>query len=437
MGNLRKYMPVTFVTMVVGWLAIAGIPIFAGFWSKDEILYRTFSNDVNNFNLILWAIGLITAVITAIYMTRMMVMTFWGTDRWAVAHAGGQADEAHAHAYDEGTKPHDARTDSEGDRPQHRAGDELATSSASTSHEAASTHASTTHEVRGNVHIIHHDDAHASHTDDDEHEEHHGLAHGQKPHESPFVMTLPLIILAALSIFGGLIGVPYAISSLFGLGDVNAFEHTLHPVIAEAPAYRNGETLPGATSFYNVPASNVAHNLESHGAASSIAHGATTHSEDGTHGATSSSHGAAAHGEAGDAHGATVAHHSPEEIRDERILAGVSVLLALMGIGIGWTVFSRNPLKRMPRLLEGKYFVDEIYNGTIINPIRDASRVGLWRIFDVGVVDGIVNLVGTSMKEAGDVARRLQAGFVRSYAAVILIGALIIIGYFAAAALAR
>ncbi|MDQ6788533.1 MAG: NADH-quinone oxidoreductase subunit L, partial [Acidobacteriota bacterium] len=77
MGNLKKYMPITFATMITGWLAISGIPIFAGFFSKDEILYKTFAavNLPPYWNTILWIVGIVTAVLTAAYMTRMMVMT--------------------------------------------------------------------------------------------------------------------------------------------------------------------------------------------------------------------------------------------------------------------------------------------------------------------------------------------------------------------------
>src|SRR5438270_4343093 len=95
MGNLRKYMPITFVTMGLGWLAICGIPIWAGFFSKDEILYKTFaaSGLPGNWNYILWIVGLLTAVLTACYMTRLMVMTFFGSERFHEAlpedaHAG-------------------------------------------------------------------------------------------------------------------------------------------------------------------------------------------------------------------------------------------------------------------------------------------------------------------------------------------------------------
>src|SRR5215468_9163864 len=83
MGNLRKFLPITFATMIAGWLAICGIPIWAGFFSKDEILYKTFAaggavNEASilgiHANIILWVIGLLTAVLTAVYMTRLMVM---------------------------------------------------------------------------------------------------------------------------------------------------------------------------------------------------------------------------------------------------------------------------------------------------------------------------------------------------------------------------
>src|SRR5215211_8731993 len=122
MGGLRKYMPVTFATMATGWLAISGFPLLSGFFSKDEILWKTWSTTTEGTagaGKILWVVGIVTAGLTAVYMTRLMVMTFWGSERFREAHAGGEADEAHAHAHDEGKQPHDARTPSEGDRPRH------------------------------------------------------------------------------------------------------------------------------------------------------------------------------------------------------------------------------------------------------------------------------------------------------------------------------
>src|ERR1044071_7565024 len=89
MGGLRKYMPITWLTMVCGWLAICGVPIWAGFFSKDEILFKTWV--AGPFSIpagaakALWFIGMVTALLTAIYMTRLMVMTFWGNERFREA----------------------------------------------------------------------------------------------------------------------------------------------------------------------------------------------------------------------------------------------------------------------------------------------------------------------------------------------------------------
>jgi len=107
MGNLKKFMPITFVTMMAGWLAICGIPIWAGFFSKDEILYKTFATtnataDATllgiHVNTILWVVGLITAVLTAVYMTRMMWMTFFGAARFDYALPDGDHPNDAAHA---------------------------------------------------------------------------------------------------------------------------------------------------------------------------------------------------------------------------------------------------------------------------------------------------------------------------------------------------
>ena len=80
MGGLRKAMPVTHATMLIGTLAIAGVFPFAGFFSKDEILATAFAQ--GGYYLFLWAIGLFTAFLTAFYMTRQYVMVFWGDPRW-------------------------------------------------------------------------------------------------------------------------------------------------------------------------------------------------------------------------------------------------------------------------------------------------------------------------------------------------------------------
>jgi NADH-quinone oxidoreductase subunit L len=341
MGGLKKYMPITFFTMAAGWLAICGIPIFAGFFSKDEILYRTFAAD-NYFpgglgfpgEEILWAIATVTAILTAVYMTRMMIMTFWGKERF-----------------------HDALPDAE------HAGDPA--------------HAEETAFAAGA--------AHDDHADEDDH--HHALPHDFRPHESPWVMTVPLIVLAALSTIGGLVGVPYAMSSLFGAGDVNAFEHTLEPVVAEK-----------------------AHDGHAPGTASEVKH----------------FYASAAASETAEAYDS----HAPEVVAKERGLAALSTFLAAVGIGIGFFLFWKTPLRRMPKILEEKWKLDEFYNGYIVDPITRLSTEGLWKGFDLGFVDGIVNGIGHFVAQFGNFTRHLQVGFVRSYAAVIILGALALLGYF-------
>lgn len=77
MGKLRLLMPITAGTFIIGWLAIAGVPPFAGFWAKDEILLYVYAN-----NRGLYAVGLITALLTAYYMTRQVIMVFFGQANW-------------------------------------------------------------------------------------------------------------------------------------------------------------------------------------------------------------------------------------------------------------------------------------------------------------------------------------------------------------------
>jgi NADH-quinone oxidoreductase subunit L len=326
MGNLRKYMPITWLTMCCGWLAICGVPIWAGFFSKDEILWKVWIGGSSNMPAgaakALWFVGIVTALLTAIYMTRLMVMTFWGSERFSSSH-----------------------------------------------------------------------DAHGeSHADD-----HHVVT----PHESPLSMTIPLIVLAILSTVGGLVGVPYAISSLVGGHPENYFEEILAPAISTVPATEAGAGESAKLQWQSPPPQET--------------------------------DGKPAVAPVGEAPGAANSHEAPnpQEISEERLLALVSVLIALSGIGIGWAMFQSKPLRAMPRLLENKYYVDEIYDATIIQPIKVGSREGLWKIFDVGVIDGIIHTIGAGVVRFGRTLRYMQMGFVRGYAAIILAGALIIIGYFA------
>jgi NADH-quinone oxidoreductase subunit L len=217
-------------------------------------------------------------------------------------------------------------------------------------------------------------------------------------------MTVPLIVLAILSTFGGLLGVPYALSSLVGLHVDNYFEKTIEPAIARPPGGEavaaGAETTTSEPEYLSQPPQP-------------------------TDGAPTLSVGK------GEASGmATAEVHSAEEVSMERLFTGISVIIALLGISIGWGVFKKRPLLEMPRILENKYYVDEIYDAAIINPIKVISREGLWKLFDLGVIDGIVNGLGRGVSEIGSLARYIQIGFVRSYAAFILLGALAVIGYF-------
>ena len=177
MGALRTVMPVTAATFIVGWLAIAGVPPFAGFWSKDEILLFTLAER----GPVLYTIGLVTAVLTAFYMTRQVIMVFFGQARWG-SHANA-VEAAHLDRAD--------RADHAGEATEGAEADAL---------------------------------------DEVQPVETHG-AHGEfKPHESPPIMLFPLVVLAGLAVFGGIIQLP---SFGFIPSDWrHKLEDWLHPVVA-------------------------------------------------------------------------------------------------------------------------------------------------------------------------------------------------------------
>lgn len=178
MGGLRKRIPVTFWTMSAGVFAIAGIPPLAGFFSKDEILYRTFASP-NPLHILLWAVGVITAGMTSFYMFRLWYKTFFGAERFdegALASGHGDPHDPMAHAAAQGS------------------GTDLAAKDE-------------------------HDQGQAAHP--------HGV------HESPWIMLFPLVVLAILSVVGGWVGVPAA------LHGHNEIEHFLDPVFAVTAAPQN------------------------------------------------------------------------------------------------------------------------------------------------------------------------------------------------------
>ncbi len=100
MGNLRKYMPYTYLTFLAGWLAICGIIPFSGFWSKDEILWNAASTRYIPVGWIVWIVGTIAATCTAFYMTRLVAMTFWGKEKFLDDHEHTPEHEVHNHDHE-------------------------------------------------------------------------------------------------------------------------------------------------------------------------------------------------------------------------------------------------------------------------------------------------------------------------------------------------
>src|SRR4051794_29391764 len=209
MGGLKKYLPVTFATMMIGTLAIAGIVPLSGFFSKDEILFRSFVA-----NKAIWVVAVVTAFMTAFYMYRLMSMTFFGGYRgpaWETAsHAAIAAAAAHDVAH-----PADAHAHGQAHKDDHEVSHGPADSAGG-------------HAVHGA-----HDDHGGGHG--------HGPWHG--PHESPTPMTFPLMALAVGAIVAGFVGIPAAI------GGGNAIEKFLEPSFTaqRAEAHAGAERRPNDT----------------------------------------------------------------------------------------------------------------------------------------------------------------------------------------------
>ena len=164
MGGLFRFMPVTAVTFIIGWLSIAGIPPFSGFWSKDEILIYAWQD-----SKAIWLLGSIAALLTAFYMSRQVFMVFFGERHWETAD---HADEA-------------AAADGEGEA------------------------------VEG-------EPAEAAHVDTDHGDDADAHAGGVTPHESPALMTIPLVVLAVAALFSGGLNLPFT-------PDWHYLEHWLEP----------------------------------------------------------------------------------------------------------------------------------------------------------------------------------------------------------------
>jgi NADH-quinone oxidoreductase subunit L len=266
MGGLKKELPITYWTFLIGSLAIAGVPGLAGFFSKDEILFRTFAGG----HTLLWTIGLLTSLLTAVYMFRLVFLAFYGE-----------------------------KLD-------------------------------------------------------------HG-AHGSHLHDAPPAMAFALVILAVGSVVAG-----YA-----GLG--GRFERFLEPSFA----------LPEPETrvvFFPEPRFPI-----------------------------------------------------------ELTLMIVSSIVAAVGIGLATYFFlkKRGAADRVARqfpglygVLEHKYYVDEIYDAAVVQPIHIVSEEGLWKTVDVRLIDGAVNGVAEMVRGGSEILRRLQTGSVRAYAASLFLGVVMVLGYY-------
>jgi len=263
MGALRVLMPVTGFTFIIGWLAIAGVPPFAGFWSKDEILLYVFAN-----NRGLYVVGLVTALLTAFYMTRQVIMVFFGEAKW------------------------------------------------------------------------------------NDHSEEHG-AHGDfVPHESPKIMLFPLVVLAVLSVGGGLLQLPFT-------KDLHFLEKWLEPIVEHGEAH-----ISGSWAYDN-----------------------------------------------------------------KYLLMLVAIVVALGGIALAVGVYGKKKLPAIePQILANAWNYDKGVSAFMGGPGRQSFEGVAWA--DAHVIDGAVRGTGSVVRQSSGLVRKIQSGYVRVYAAAIVIGVLAMLAWF-------
>jgi NADH-quinone oxidoreductase subunit L len=348
MGGLKRELPITYWTFVIGALAIAGVPGLAGFFSKDEILFRTFVSG----HTVLWTIGVITSLLTATYMFRLVFMTFHGP----------RAPEG------EGAAPGVAVP---------------ATAAAGASHG---------HGETGREAPVHH--AHL--------------------HDAPTAMAVPLVLLAIGSVVAGYVGVPHA------LGGQNRIEGFLEPSFHPARYFTQSAAAGGGAP----------------GDQASALEGTTSAP------ASSAEHAVPPAGDGSGAPGAAQAgEHAAPDAGTELTLMGISSAVAFAGIGLAAFFFLgggaraaavARSLPGVYRVLLNKYFVDELYDATIVHPIQRASDTVLWRTVDARVIDGAVNGTGAFVRAGAAVMRLAQTGSVRAYAASLFVGVLLILAYYLA-----
>jgi NADH-quinone oxidoreductase subunit L len=314
MGGLRRELPVTYWTFLVGTLAISGVPLLAGFFSKDELLYRAFANG----HPWLWLAGSVASLLTACYMFRLVFLAFHGSRR---GEPVAQPHELAAHATGHGHGPH------------------------------------------GGGHL----------------------------HDAPPTMAIPLIVLAVGAVVAGYVGVPSI------LGGSNRIESFLEPSFTVAGAEPGvGAAAHGAVSA-EAPAAEVVPVAETAGV-----------------------------------------HPGSHDASTEWALMGTATAAAFAGIGLAALFWLKRRdlaeaaaarFRGLHRLLLNKYYVDEIYDTSVVQPVKTMSEQVLWKGVDQGIIDGAVNGAAVSVAGASGVLRQLQTGSIRAYAASLFVGVLLVLAF--------
>ena len=287
MGNLRKYMPITWATMLIGNLSLIGTPLFSGFYSKDSIIEAVHASNLTGSGFAYFAV-LASVFVTAFYAFRQYFIVFHGKERWREHHA------EHGH-----------------------------------------------------------DDAH-----------HHGLSPNDNPHESPWVVTLPLILLAIPSVIIGALTIkPLLYGDFFK--DVIYVNHDIHPVMTKMAE-------------------------EFHGVFGMVTHSLTS----------------------------PVLYLA---------IAGVVVAWFLYVKAPSVPAKIQAACKPIYTLLDNKYYLDTLYFNVFAKGSRKLGeffwKVGDTMIIDNGIVNGSAKLVGAVAAQV----RKAQTGFIYTYAAVMVFGVLVMI----------
>ena len=290
MGGLRKYMPITWFTMLLGNLALIGTPLFSGFYSKDSIIEAVHASNLPGSGFAYFAV-LASVFVTAFYAFRQYFIVFHGKERWREA----------------------------------------------------------------------------KHDHDDDHGHHHGLKPSDNPHESPWVVTLPLILLAIPSVIIGYIAIePMLYGDFFK--DVIYVNHELHPVM-----HIMKEEFHGAMAM-------VSHSL-----------------------------------------------YTPV------------LYLAVGGVLAAWFLYVKAPqlpakiaqtFRPVYVLFENKYYLDNIYFAVFAKGTRALGNF-FWKAVDTAIIDnGLVNGAAKLVGAVAGQVRRLQTGFIYTYAAAMVSGVLVLIVVF-------